>query len=232
MLINNWISDLQHLIYPQFCHGCGTDAVSEREILCINCLQKLPETNFFITKDNLVEKKLLASLLIELGGSAYFFTKESILEKLMYDLKYHDGKKCGNYLGKMTGQLMQQASWANEIDLIIPMPMHKSKEFKRGYNQALSIAEGMSEILGKPANGNAVTRLKNTETQTHKGRIDRILSLEDIFKVNKPEILQGKHILLVDDVVTTGSSIDSCGNELLKIDGTKISIATVGCTIS
>lgn len=230
MITIPWLSGLLQYVFPQYCAGCGSDHVTADEILCIECHAKLPLTNFFGKKDNLVEKKFLGRLSIAQAGSAYYFTKDSTLEKLIYGLKYQGRRQNGIYLGRQLGLLLSAADWATSIDYIIPLPLSPKREFERGYNQSLLLAEGLSQVTQIRILSSAVIRKQYTETQTHKGRTDRMLSMQDKFQVVEAGLLKGKHILLLDDVITTGASLESCGAEILRIGGTRLSIATIGCT--
>ncbi|GEO10927.1 hypothetical protein SAE01_34230 [Segetibacter aerophilus] len=153
-----------------------------------------------------------------------------MIEALVYELKYKGNKAVGLEMGKRLGTLLLSSPY-DEVDLIVPLPLNARRLKKRGYNQATILAEGIATVWDKPVVTDAVIRNVNTETQTHKGRVTRWENMDGVFAVAKPSLLQDKHILLVDDVVTTGASLEACGAEILKVPGTKLSIATLAYTI-
>lgn len=201
------------------------------ELLCTQCKTELPYTNFFDTSANPIEKIFYGRLKIELAAANFFFTKDSLLQHLIVQLKYKGNKEAGYYLGKLMGLELKKSFRFQTIDAIIPLPLNEKKEFKRGYNQAAIICEGIASIWQKPMLQKVVERVVFTETQTHENRIQRWQNMEGVFKVIHPELLENKHILLVDDVITTGATLESCGSEILQIRNTKLSIATVAYTL-
>jgi ComF family protein len=146
-------------------------------------------------------------------------------------MKYRNNKDIGVYMGKLLGRMLEQSERFSEVDIIVPLPLNPKREKKRGYNQATALCNGISEIWNKPVVEKVVIRKVFTETQTHKGRISRWQNMDGVFKVANPSAIQGKHILLIDDVVTTGATLEACGNEILKVPGTTLSIATLAYTI-
>ncbi len=166
------------------------------------------------------------------AASLYYCARISKLHNMIHQLKYKHNRDVGIFLGEMMGRQMVQSEWETDIDLIIPIPLHPKRERKRGYNQTKIIAEGITNITSIPIVTDAVVRTMYTQTQTQKGRSERISNMEDKFEVVKPELLEGKHILLVDDLITTGATLEFCGLEILKVPQTKISIATVGRSVN
>ncbi len=230
-LISSYVNDFAHLFFPHNCAGCSTDILENDTLLCARCLQQLPETDFFEQPGNPVEKKFYGRLQVEAAGSAYYFTKESLLQHLVKELKYHGNKDAGFYLGKLSGNLLMQSKRFDGVDMIVPLPLNVRKERKRGYNQAAIICDGIVSVWNKRLSKNATGRSVFTETQTHKDRISRWKTMEGVFVVNDAPLLEGRHILLVDDVITTGATLEACGQAILNIPGTKLSIATVAYTI-
>ena len=228
---HTYLHDLAHVFFPHNCAGCGSDAPARGNLLCAECATQLPETAFLNHRDNPVEKIFYGCMKTEQAGSAYFFTKESLMQHLLTELKYKGNMDAGLYLGKLLGRKIKESTRFDDVDCIVPLPLNEEKQFKRGYNQAALIARGIAEIWDKPYYENAMQRMVFTETQTHKDRISRWQTMEGVFGVNNKNILEGKHILLVDDVVTTGATLEACGSEILKVDGTKLSIATVAYTL-
>ena len=229
--LHTYTKDLLHLFFPHYCEGCGNDVVQTDQLLCLQCLAKLPETRFFESPGNPVEKTFYGRLQIQSAGTAYYFTKDSLMQHLITELKYQGKQDIGKYLGRMAAMQMQKSDRFNNIDITIPLPLNDKKLQKRGYNQATAIAEGMSELLNIPVISNAVVRKLITETQTKKDRVSRWQTMQDVFEVKHRSALENKHVLLVDDIVTTGATLEACGNVILQVTGSKLSLATVAWTI-
>lgn len=223
-------TDLVHLCFPHVCAGCGSDIIDLQHHLCLQCIASLPTTNFFLQPGNPVESKFYGRLMVLNAASGYFFTKNSLIESLIYELKYKGNKALGIYMGELLGYLLIESRFI-DIDLIIPLPLNARRFKKRGYNQAEILCHGITSVFNKPIVNTAVIRKVNTETQTHRGRITRWENMEGVFAVAEPLLIQDKHILLIDDVVTTGASLEACGEEILKVKGTRLSIATLAYTI-
>jgi ComF family protein len=226
-----YFSDFMHLFFPHICIGCGIDVLNNDDELCAQCISHLPETGFLFTPGNPVEKKFYGRIKIENGGSAFYFNKGSAIREAILELKYRSNQQAGKFLGRLLGQRIAASNRFNEVDAIVPLPLNDKKLYKRGYNQSYLISAGIITAWKRPIIQHAVTRYVFTETQTHKDRIARWQNMEKVFVANNPAPLQNKHILLVDDVVTTGSTIEACGAALLQIPGLKISVATVACSI-
>jgi len=216
-----------HVVFPHVCDGCGSDLLNIESRLCIRCIASLPETNFEIHPNNPVEKDFWGRIPIANAAAHLYFTKESLVQHLMHQLKYKGNKELGLQLGRLMGNALKSANRFSDINALIPLPLFPSKEKKRGYNQATVLCDGIAEILKIPVLNNVITRPQHTETQTKKGRIERWRNIEGKFQMIDPLKIQNKHILLVDDVVTTGSTLEACANELLKADNVKLSIATL-----
>lgn len=219
------------IIFPHTCIGCSSDILLKEDLLCAECRTALPYTHFFEKSPNPIEKIFYGRLKVEQAAANFFFTKDSLLQHLLIQLKYRSNKEVGFFLGKILGHELKKSTLYNDIDAIIPLPLNEKKEYKRGYNQAQIICDGIVEIWEKPILNNVVKRVVFTETQTHENRMQRLQNMEGVFKIVDEELLKNKHILLVDDVITTGATLESCGNEILKTAGTKLSIATVAYTL-
>jgi len=187
----------------------------------------LPYTNFHLQDDNIVARQFWGKLNIEAAYALYYFAKGGKVQNLMHHFKYKGVYRIGNLLGNIAGeQLMRTDAFAN-ADYIIPVPLHKSRLKQRGYNQSKCFADGLAQKLAAKVTENNLVRIKATETQTHRSRFVRFENMQEVFKVVNPKKLENKHVLLVDDIVTTGSTLEACGIELLKIPGLKLSIATI-----
>jgi ComF family protein len=218
-------SPLLHLFYPHNCIGCGSDLIQKENFLCLECLENLPQTNFAQHANNPLEKKFWGRISLVSAMSLLYFSKESIVQNMVHELKYKGNKKAGHYFGNLMGKSLLNSNRFH-IDLLIPLPLFQKKEKMRGYNQSEILCNGISEIINKPVLKNNVIRKVFTETQTKKQRLERWKNVENIFQVNSPRELEGKHILLIDDVITTGATLDACGTEILKIKNVKLSVAT------
>jgi ComF family protein len=229
--LNRFTKDLLGLLFPHYCEGCGSDVVQENQLLCLQCLAKLPGTDFFHAPGNPVEKTFYGRINVESAGAAYYFNKDSLVQHLITQLKYHGNKEIGVYLGKLMALHISESNRFDTIDHIIPLPLNEKKLYKRGYNQAALICEGMSSVLDIHVLYNAVTRKVFTETQTKKDRVNRWQSMQDAFEVRDMRQLENKHVLLVDDIITTGATLEACGNALLKVPGLRLSVAALAWTI-
>jgi len=220
------LNSLLHYCFPHTCAGCGKEIFSSRTEVCLRCLYALPLTYFEKYKDNPTEKMFWGRLDLESATAQFYFTKDSIMQSLMHELKYRGNKELGIQLGRIMGEQIKRSGRFN-IDALIPLPLFPAKEKRRGYNQATLLCRGMSEAMNIPLLDNAVIRPAHTETQTKKGRIERWKNIEGKFRVKDDAALINKHLMLVDDVVTTGATLESCGNEILKAGNVKLSIATL-----
>ena len=227
----NTIQDFSRLLFPHYCAGCGGDLKNRHSIICNQCLLELPVTNFFTLPNNPVEKSFYGRLQIEAAGAAYYFTKDSLLQNLIAELKYKQNISVGYFLGRMMGYQLVESERFASVDLFIPMPLHPRKLKTRGYNQASIIAKGIQSVWTKPIMENAIVRTVFSKSQTLQDRVHRWENMEGIFALkNQPEIAH-KHLLLIDDVTTTGASIEALGSALKGLDGVKLSIATAAFTI-
>ena len=218
---------LLHVVFPHVCDGCGSDLLNIESRLCIRCVASLPETNFEQHANNPVEKLFWGRMPLINATAHLYFTKESLIQHLIHQFKYKANKDLGLQLGRMMGNAIKSSDRFNNIDALIPLPLFSSKEKKRGYNQATVLCEGMAEVLSLQVLNKVITRPQHTETQTRKGRIERWKNIEDKFQLADAQAIQNKHLLLVDDVVTTGATLEACGNELLIAENVKLSVATL-----
>lgn len=229
--LNYYLKALQYLVFPHQCKGCGADYISINEYLCTKCIAELPVTMFLHVRNNPVEKIFAGRIKIENAGALYYFTKMSLMQHLIFQLKYNGDKNAGYFLGRQLGKALSISGRFDGPDIILPIPLHPRRAYERGYNQASLIAEGIKMHVKGSIIDHAVIRKEYTKTQTQENRTGRWENMMNSFEVVAPEALENKHILLVDDVVTTGASLEACGASILKIPGTKLSIATVAYTI-
>lgn len=225
-IISNFLFHFTNLFFPSHCEACNKNLLKGEKTLCFNCLVDIPKTNFHENKDNSLNKLFYGITNIKYSGAFFFFRKGSKYRTLIHKLKYSGQKELGVELGRMSGAEIKD-SYFSEIDIIIPVPLHPAKKRTRGYNQSEMIAEGLSEALKKPYRTDILLRKVYTETQTKKNLEERRKNVNSAFKVQNLDLIKGKHILIVDDVVTTGSTLIASANELLKIEDVTISIFAV-----
>jgi len=221
--------DLISLFYPRICAGCTTPLVKGEEVLCLNCLADLPRTNYHLVKDNPVYQLFIGRANLSLATSFCRFDKGGRLQRLLHELKYKGNCAVGVKMGTLFGYELIQNSLFQTIDAIVPVPLHPKKEKKRGFNQSVEICKGLSQSMNRPIITGNLVRDVHSSSQTLKGRFERWENVSGIFRVRNGAILTGKHLLLVDDVVTTGATLEACCEPLLEIPGVKVSIATLAC---
>jgi len=215
-----------HLLFPHICAGCGTDLLDKESMLCIRCIAGLPETNFSVHAGNPIEKMLWGRIPLAGATATYYFSKESLIQHLVHQFKYKGNKDLGLQLGRLLGKYLVQSDRFN-AEALVPLPLFEVKEKRRGYNQATVLCDGIAEIMKIPVLKNAVSRPQHTDTQTKKGRLERWQNMEGKFVLQDEKAIAAKHLLLVDDVITTGATLEACGTELLKGNNVKLSIATL-----
>ena len=193
----------------------------------MQCITQLPETSFHLHANNPVEKIFWGRLPVVNATAQYYFTKESLMQRLMHQLKYKGNKELGKQLGRFMGLALEQTNRFSDIEALIPLPLFPAKEKRRGYNQAAILCEGISEIMNIQILNDVVRRVQATESQTKKGRMERWENIQGKFELVQPATIRDKHVLLVDDVITTGATLEACGHELLKAIHARVSIATL-----
>lgn len=228
--LKNIGSSISHLFFPHLCAGCGSDSIDNSQTLCLACHDQLPVTNFHLHANNPVEKIFWGRIPLIGAASYLYFTKDSLLQNLLHQFKYKGNKELGFFLGQQMGNSFKQSNRFNKADALIALPLFPSREHKRGFNQAAVLCEGISAATGIPFLPNIVVRTKSTETQTHKNRIQRWQNMEGRFELKQEKAISNKKIVLVDDVVTTGATLEACGHELLKAPGSQLFISTLAYT--
>jgi ComF family protein len=216
-----------HLFYPHICTGCGSDTIDEKEMLCIKCIDDLPHTGFEKYPHNKIERMFYGRVNLAAAHSEFYFAKGELIQHLIHELKYKGNKEIGIYLSRIMGNNMLASGRFADVDYLIPLPLFAKKEFKRGFNQAEIICDGMGEAMNIAILTKNVIRKQFTETQTKKHRTERWENVAESFTVLNPQLLENKHILLVDDVITTGATLEACAQVLKNIAGIRISIAAL-----
>lgn len=221
------LKPLLHLLYPHTCEGCGNDLSRTEEILCISCSHRLPATGFQLTKGNPVEKIFHGRIALQHATAGYYFGQQSRLRQLVHQFKYHGRKDIALYLGRQLGLQLRQSSWWQQVSVIIPVPLHAVKQRHRGYNQAAMLAAGIAGILGCHTS-ESLERLPNSATQTRKSRMERWVNVSSAFTVKDPAAVTARHVLLVDDVLTTGATLEACAQAVLTAgEDVKVSVCSL-----
>ncbi len=223
--------DFISLLFPRLCYGCGNHLLRNEKLICTECFVVIPRTNYHLKADNPVAQLFWGRCMIEKAAAFSFYTRDSRIRKLIHQLKYKGVKEIGIELGRIYALSLKSSGFLEGIDLLIPVPLHKSKKRKRGFNQSELICTGMSEVTGLTTDTVSLVRMNVSKTQTKKSRYDRWTNVEGIFQVTDELKLQGRHILIVDDVITTGSTIEACVNEILKIEDTRVSVAALAFSV-
>ena len=223
--------DFISLLFPRLCYGCGNNLLRNENLICTECYILIPRTNYHLKPDNPVAQLFWGRCLIEKAAAFSFYTRDSRIRKLIHQLKYKGIREIGIELGRIYGLSLKSSGFLDGIDIIIPVPLHPSKQRKRGFNQSEMICEGISDVTGLKTDTGLLVRRSMTKTQTKKSRYDRWTNVEGIFQVTDPAVLIDKHILIVDDVITTGSTIEACVNELLNVENVKVSVAALAFSV-
>ena len=224
------LKDLVRLIFPKVCAACGKSLYDTEDCICTICRHLLPKTEFHLNPDNPVVKLFWGRTNIHSGSSYYKFSKGGKIQHLIHQLKYRGQKEIGRTIGKFFGHELKQSELFNSVNTVIPVPLHPKKLKKRRYNQSDLFAEGLAQTMNAQYDLQNLIRTVATESQTKKSRFARFQNVDSIFEIKDSAKLEGKHILLVDDVVTTGSTLEACANKLLEIPEVKVSVATIACT--
>ncbi|GAB1452588.1 ComF family protein [Draconibacterium sp.] len=220
-------NNLLEFIYPTLCITCENRLISQEKYLCMDCWLDLPISNFHRQPGNKVEQLFWGRVHIENATAFFIFKKGSNYQHLIHFIKYKGMKELGFETGRRFGISLVESPGFSAVDYIVPVPLHPKKQKLRGYNQSEWIAKGISESMKKPVSIDNLKRNLHTSTQTRKNRFERWENVENIFEVTRPNEFEGKHVLLIDDVVTTGSTLESCAFQLLQIENVKVSIATL-----
>lgn len=221
------LDDLISLFYPRLCLACSRHLPPKQQMICVHCRYKLPKTNFHLQRENPFTERFWGRLDLTSGAALYHFTRGGLTQQLIHKLKYQGQWEVGYQLGELYGNILKKSPFFEGIDVIVPVPLHPKKEHQRGYNQSDSFAKGIAEALRRPWMKNALKRSAYTDSQTTKSRLERLKNVLNVFSVHRSGVLEDKHVLLVDDVLTTGATLEACGIRILEVPGTKLSMATI-----
>lgn len=227
MNIRTYFTDFLSLIYPSLCLGCKQPLPKGSKYICPKCHYNLPKTNTYKLKDHIFKEKFEGVVPVEHVLVYTYFIKNGIMQQVLHDLKYNDNQEIGAMIGRWFGHDLLLGGFVDSFDLIIPVPLHPDKLKKRGYNQAAAFGSGLSEVLAVPQLEEGLVRNTNIESQTRKSKVRRIQNVDGIFQAADVSALKGARILLVDDVLTTGSTLIACAEPLINAKAKSVSIAVM-----
>lgn len=217
-------------LFPRLCVSCQIDFSQKDEELCISCDLKMPKTDFHLRKDNPFTERLRGRFPFYNGAAYFFFKKGGHAQDLIHAIKYEDRPNAAMIIGEKFGQRLSSSPYFKDVEVVVPVPMHPVKQRIRGYNQAAMFGLGLSNQMSVPMMEHGLIKKRQTTSQTRrKGRFSRWENVVEVFDISATakKSLGGKHILLVDDVLTTGATIEACAEQLLKVEGIKLSVATM-----
>lgn len=219
--------DFLSLFFPRLCLACSVHLVRGEKVLCTECLLTMARTDFHLRRDNPLEQAFWGRCMIERAAAFSVYNRGSRIRKLIHALKYNGRKEIGKMLGELYGTILSESGFMHDIDIIVPVPLHPARQRKRGYNQSEYIAYGLSEATKVAVKNNIIRRIEQTDSQTKRGRYERWENVKGLFFVPEPQEIRGKHILVVDDVITTGSTMEACVNALHEAGEVKVSIVAL-----
>lgn len=222
-----FFENILNIIYPKFCCLCDCGLPKNEELICFHCRISLPKVKFSDTKENEIMNRFYGNIAIDFGVSYLYFYKSGITQKLLHQFKYKNYPEIGELIGNWIGHALLEGNIDEKVDIIIPVPLHPRKERKRGYNQSQFFAKGISRITKIPTEFNTLKRVKYNESQTQKSKEQRWKSVEHAFQIVDKKLVENKNVLLVDDVITTGATLEACGNQILKNGASGLGIATI-----
>ena len=222
-----FFQSLLQTLFPSTCACCGDALVAGENQICINCLSNLTATLYSAHDNNHTERQLAGRIPLQNATSIFVFRHGNTVQQLIHAMKFHGNSDLCILMGRQMGLELLQSGRFDNIDLLVPVPLHWRRRLQRGYNQSELLCQGISQIMGIPLNTHALVRHRYTHQQSLQASTDREENVKDAFRLRRPEDFQGKHILLVDDVLTTGATLVSCCDALKKVNNLKISIATL-----
>lgn len=215
-MLQSYLSDFVSLIYPQLCLACGDNLIHQEKTLCTSCLYSLPYADFYKYPDNKIARQFWGRVTVKHALAIWLFNKGGHLQHLIHQLKYNRKKEAGYLLGELAGKRLTQTSWFSQPDAIIPVPVHPAKKAIRGYNQSEILSKGIGGIINVPVLTDVLLRPGKAKSQTTQTRYERYINMRNQFMVKNEELIAGKHVLLVDDIITTGATLEACIETLLK----------------
>ncbi len=226
-MLLRWNTYFLGLFFPDLCPLCERRKPLRSHGLCGYCLTRLPLTQYHLWTDNPFVERFWGRIPLYAGAACYFFRKGGLARRLIHRLKYEGRKELGLWVGRQYGRQLLQSEIFAGLDCIVPVPLHPRKELRRGFNQSACFGEGLAEVMRIPCHAHALQREIHTDTQTRKSQMERLENVANAFAVRQKKKLEKRHVLLVDDVLTTGATLEACALALLKVPGLRLSMATI-----
>ena len=219
--------DFVSLVYPRYCFACADGLVKGEDIICTKCIHDLPRTGYHLEKENPIYKRLFGRIPLHSAFAFLMFNKGGSVQKLMHEFKYNNHREIGYAIGRVYGEELAKSGFSDQFDVILPVPLHPEKHRRRGYNQSEEFAKGLEEKLSAPCKAELLQRPVKTDTQTKKTKLKRWENVKQVFTVQNPEDIQDRRILLVDDVITTGATIEACALALINSGCGQLSVCSM-----
>lgn len=227
-MVLSLLKDIFDLAYPHLCLGCEEEAIQPHDLFCIHCESTITVTDFHLHDANEAVRRVLGGVPIHFGSSMYRFFPGGIIQNLIHQIKYERQTYAALSLGRSYGKALSNVPKLHNLDVIVPVPLHKKRQIKRGYNQSLFFARGLAESMRLKVDTSVIKRIKDTQTQTDMNKAERLENMSNAFQYYPRKLdLTNKHVLFVDDVLTTGATILSCAEVLKSVPGVKVSFATI-----
>lgn len=224
-----WLKQMADLIYPPLCVSCGLMRPLDRHIFCLECLQQLPETGYHLHEQNPFTSHFAGRVRLQAGASFLYFSRGGGTQRMLHQIKYNNQPDLITVIGRWYGRQLLQAPLWQGIDAVVPVPLHWKKQRKRGYNQSAVFGEAIADVINTPCHARALLRITHDRSLTGMNRLQRIQTIGSAFAVAKPAQVKDKHILLVDDVLTTGATLEACALALEKLPVASIRMVTIAC---
>lgn len=224
-----WLKQMADLIYPPLCVSCGLMRPLDRHIFCLECLQQLPETGYHLHEQNPFTSHFAGRVRLQAGASFLYFSRGGGTQRMLHQIKYNNQPDLITVIGRWYGRQLLQAPLWQGIDAVVPVPLHWKKQRKRGYNQSAVFGEAIADVINTPCYARALLRITHDRSLTGMNRLQRIQTIGSAFAVAKPAQVKDKHILLVDDVLTTGATLEACALALEKLPVASIRMVTIAC---
>lgn len=229
--LSRLFENLFHTLYPDLCLGCNKQPKTRDSSFCTQCLHDLPYTDHFDVQPNVVYNHFKGRVPLNHAAAILIFTEGGIVQNLLHQLKYKGRREIGEIMGEIAGEKIKSSKYFKQIDVIIPVPIHPKKQLSRGYNQSTIFGRGIENIIHVPCIDNVLVKTKETKSQTGKSRTDRMYNVSDVFEMKDVQKVKNKHVLLVDDVVTTGATLEACCLQILETGASTVSVVSIAAAI-